>query len=251
MSAGNENNAFRYVESPRRKRKGKNTRAPQAPGRLLQRCLRELKDGQWLHECKHLVRDSLSELGWEGSIPVLCLGLGSPTASENAAAQLALLLGLCDELNVPQSSISLYDPVLTDQDITLLKGLEIQCLTENLNGRYEMDSQTLVFMPHCDVQLYEAILGQNWTIGKLPNMLFICNKFSEYETTINNSKFQRKYPHLFRYTSKCESTLLPDCIAFRDAFINLALQYIPTLRLSKLSQDVDFWEVSGSEDRWL
>ncbi|EPQ58055.1 hypothetical protein GLOTRDRAFT_119946 [Gloeophyllum trabeum ATCC 11539] len=197
MSAGNENNAFRYVESPRRKRKGKNTRAPQAPGRLLQRCLRELKDGQWLHESLDLVRDSLSELGWEGSIPVLCLGLGSPTASENAAAQLALLLGLCDELNV---------------DITLLKGLEIQCLTENLvnasapfphfhslklvqNGRYEMDSQTLVFMPHCDVQLYEAILGQNWTIGKLPNMLFICNKFSEYETT----KFQRKYPHLFRY----------------------------------------------------
>ena len=35
-------------------------------------------------------------------------------------------------------------------------------------------------MPHCDVQLYDNLLRENWTRGRLEQLVLIANRFSEY-----------------------------------------------------------------------
>lgn len=35
-------------------------------------------------------------------------------------------------------------------------------------------------MPHCDLHLYENILGANWSSSQLPQLVLIANRFSEY-----------------------------------------------------------------------
>ncbi|TFK54811.1 SRR1-domain-containing protein [Heliocybe sulcata] len=195
MSAALEGGAFQYVRASSRR---KHTKQNRQPDRLLQKCLRELKDGDWLRACKQLVRDSPRWTHNESN-HVLCLGLGSPTYSLTAAAQLAFLLQLCDDMCLPYSRISAYDPAFSEDDNKLLDELKIHRVTENLEGKHAITSPTLVFMPHCDVQLYEALLAANWTHERLTNMLLVCNQFSQYQTSIPRRIFEAKYPHLLRY----------------------------------------------------
>ncbi|KZT26499.1 SRR1-domain-containing protein [Neolentinus lepideus HHB14362 ss-1] len=251
MSSTVEYGSFQYVQSSsRRKRKGKTTQQHRPAERLLQQCLQELRDGNWVRECKQLVRDAFSQVGWTRieSVQILCLGLGSPSSSQNAAAQLAFLLDLCDDLSIPYARISTYDPVFSEQDIGLLNGLQIRSLTENLNGKHEIDAPTIVFMPHCDVKLYETILAANWTKKSLRNVLFICNQFGQYEITIPQRTFKTEYPRLLRYKSHSESILLPECDTHRNAFISVAVQFISSQRLCFLTQDTEFWNASPPDE---
>ena len=48
------------------------------------------------------------------------------------------------------------------------------------NARYGMEERTIVFMPHCDLQLYENLLRENWTEQRLLNVVLIANRLSEY-----------------------------------------------------------------------
>ena len=43
-----------------------------------------------------------------------------------------------------------------------------------------LDKPTIVFMPHCDERLYEALLRTNWTPAYLGNLLLIGNRLAEY-----------------------------------------------------------------------
>jgi hypothetical protein len=98
-----------------------------------------------------------------------------------------------------RQEVLIYDPVFTDEDVILLCGLHFQTLTENKactdllraphqylntpgfqNAAYSINVPTLVFMPHCDISLYESLLRQNWSIESLSNMFFIANHFQEY-----------------------------------------------------------------------
>jgi hypothetical protein len=38
----------------------------------------------------------------------------------------------------------------------------------------------MLFMPHCDRDLYEKILRVNWTVEQLQNILLIANHFGDY-----------------------------------------------------------------------
>jgi len=52
------------------------------------------------------------------------------------------------------------------------------CLQQK--AKYPLLNPTLLFMPHCDRNLYENVLRANWTQERLQNMLLIANCFSEY-----------------------------------------------------------------------
>jgi hypothetical protein len=39
---------------------------------------------------------------------------------------------------------------------------------------------TILFMPHCDMQLYENILKRNWTRDAISNVLLIANRLLDY-----------------------------------------------------------------------
>ena len=47
-------------------------------------------------------------------------------------------------------------------------------------AKYPLLKPTILFMPHCDRNLYENILRENWSKDRLQNMLLIANRFSEY-----------------------------------------------------------------------
>ena len=42
------------------------------------------------------------------------------------------------------------------------------------------EENTLWYMPHCDLELYDAVLKANWEDSKLQKLTFISNQFSHY-----------------------------------------------------------------------
>ena len=45
---------------------------------------------------------------------------------------------------------------------------------------YPLDEPTIVYMPHCDLHLYENLLRANCSRERLPRLLLIANRLSEY-----------------------------------------------------------------------
>lgn len=175
---------FGYADSftPTRTRKKRRSRLGKealSPAVLLDRATEELTATDWLRDCKQLLRDALASLRLSAH-RVLCLGLGSPAASRDARAQLAFLLAVCDDLSLDRTHISVYDPVFTADDTRLLDALGVHRLAENRRAGYAVDEPTIVFMPHCDLHLYENLFRENWTQARLPNLVLIANRLSEY-----------------------------------------------------------------------
>ncbi|TCD62302.1 hypothetical protein EIP91_007098, partial [Steccherinum ochraceum] len=154
---------------PRKNRKNRtgNVRIP--PEVALDCTRQELRAGDWLQECHDLLLESLQLLR-ASSPEVLCLGLGSPSSSRDARAQLVFLLEICDKISLDPSKVSVYDPVFSEEDERLL----------DANAAYPLPVPTIVFMPHCDLQLYENLIHENWSTDRLSHLLLIANRLSEY-----------------------------------------------------------------------
>ncbi|KAI0685476.1 SRR1-domain-containing protein [Cytidiella melzeri] len=211
---------------PRKKRKNKNTPDRPNPQEVLERTKQELLAGEWAHDCKKLVRTALDTLSIQ-SPKVLCLGLGSPSSSRDARAQLAFLLEVCDDLTLERSNVSAYDPAFTDEDDQLLATLGMKRLpdSENRNAAYPLPEPTIVYMPHCDLQLYENLLRANWSRDRLPQLVLIANRFSEYLDSIPSHKLTAEHPRVSRIAPTLDSFLLPPCPTHPTAFNNLSIQF--------------------------
>ena len=105
-----------------------------------------------------------------------CLGVGSPSVSATARAQLALLPTL-QALSSGDVPILAYDPVFTATDVAVLEQLGCKVLTEAEAGERSTQEPTLLYMPHCDAALYNDWLDDNWTPHALSNMAVIGNSF--------------------------------------------------------------------------
>ncbi|OBZ75412.1 hypothetical protein A0H81_04523 [Grifola frondosa] len=56
------------------------------------------------------------------------------------------------------------------------------------HARYALRAPTLVFMPHCDLHLYENLLRENWTHEGLARLVLIANSLSDYtERSVSQS----------------------------------------------------------------
>ncbi|KAG9103688.1 hypothetical protein FRC06_008939 [Ceratobasidium sp. 370] len=121
-------------------------------------------------------RNEAAVLRWK----CLCLGLGRPTLSIEARAQLCLLLDLCAELEITPTDTELFDPAFEDADVAGLSDLGLRVKSENNKGAYVIDTPTLVFMPHCGIELYERFLRANWSGGALARILLVANDLQTY-----------------------------------------------------------------------
>ena len=92
----------------------------------------------------------------------------------------------------------MYDPIFTEADRQLLQTLGIRCLDHIqasgfisgadfklksgvLQGaEHSLDCPTILYMPHCDLKLYEMVIRANWTLDGLCNIVFLANRFSDY-----------------------------------------------------------------------
>ncbi|KZT69076.1 SRR1-domain-containing protein [Daedalea quercina L-15889] len=181
---------------PRKKRNNRPAKDVPSPSAMLQRTMDELSNTECIRECKRIVRESLDAIHLQRP-DVLCLGLGSPSASRDARAQLAFLLAICDDLQIDRAHVSVYDPVFAAEDIALLAALghvaaaapaSASCpppLTPPVqHGRFRAAGPTVAFMPHCDLRLYENLLRENWSGADpragLSQLVLIANRLSDY-----------------------------------------------------------------------
>lgn len=54
-----------------------------------------------------------------------------------------------------------------------------------LNGdvqgaEYSLDRGTILYMPHCDMNLYERVIRANWTFQGLCGIIFVTNRLGDY-----------------------------------------------------------------------
>lgn len=161
---------------------------------------------QALLRLEALRSDCLPLLSWlqhllpPGIVRVTGLGLGSPCASRNALTQLAVLLDVC-----PTAAISAYDPVFSTGDRALLHATRCQAADdahfrhvtlEGLVGSPRRHRQrTLLYMPHCDRELYEAALEANW--DDLESIVIIGNSFESYRLRVADAALRAESPRLF------------------------------------------------------
>jgi len=176
------------------------------------------------------------------SAEIFCLGLGSPSNSRDARAQLAFLLSTCDSCDIERNKVSVYDPVFTEGDVQLLRDLHFNCLTDN-TATYPILKPTILFMPHCDRNLYENMLRENWTKEGLRKMVLIANRFSEYVDNIPSHNLMAESPCLLRIAPYLESVELPTLKYPITAFNNMSIQLVKREAWPALDQDTSFWRL--------
>ncbi|KAG9127654.1 hypothetical protein FRC07_011240 [Ceratobasidium sp. 392] len=135
-------------------------------------------------------RNEASSSRWK----CLCLGLGRPTSSIEARAQLSVLLDLCDELQITPTDTELFDPAFEDADVAGLSDLGLRVMSENKKGAYVIDTPTLVFMPHCGVELYERFLRANWSGSTLARVLLVANDLGSYAESTPARRLEARSP---------------------------------------------------------
>ncbi|KAJ7285679.1 SRR1-domain-containing protein [Mycena rebaudengoi] len=160
---------------------------------------------------------------------IICLGLGSPSSSSNSRAQLAFLLGLCESLAIEHSNVCVYDPIFSDEDMDLFKELRIRVLPENeaaQNGNYPLKAPTILWMPHCDMDLYENVLRANWSCEQLRCAILVSNRLGDYIDSNPRYKLEKRVPCILRIEEYTDCYLLPVSTAFTTAFNSIAIQSI-------------------------
>ena len=86
---------------------------------------------------------------------------------------------------------------------------------------------TILYMPHCDREVYESVLRFNWTPRGLSEVILLANRLMDYVENQPERKLQAESPHLLSLAPCLECSLLPEFKAHPTAFNNLAVQRIP------------------------
>ncbi|KAJ3776717.1 SRR1-domain-containing protein [Lentinula raphanica] len=217
-------------------------------------------DSTWLNSCTQTLRTCLQDrvrtfsanvVGNDSDgYTVTCLGLGSPETSDNARVQLAFLLTACDALHINHKNVSIYDPIFTNEDKSLFVQLGIQVLEyEHSDSPLEShlplptpETQTgisILFMPHCDLTLYESVLAARWSPERLRNVVFVGNHFDDYIQNNSVQSLERKAPHLLKIAPNLTAIPLPPSPDWPGAFNNTSVQYLTDEKLAALFKHVD------------
>ncbi|KAK7064565.1 translation machinery-associated protein 20 [Favolaschia claudopus] len=209
----------------------------------IQRARELLAKEDWIIQCHQVLQEHLANFVLRPS-HILCLGLGSPSSSPTALAQLAFLLEICRLAAIEHPNVSIYDPVFSQEDTAFFQTLGFNALPDNKEGKHTLDVPTILWMPHCDLDLYENLLSANWSPEKLERMVLISNRLSDYVESNPKRKLETRAPCLVRIESALLCHLLPHSSAYPTAFNTIAVQ--SSNRASELPAS---WFSSNSETR--
>lgn len=209
----------------RKKRKNKAKVEPPPLITLVEQAREELAKDDWNSGCQQILREHLTVHSLF-PVQVLCLGLGSPSSSPNSRFQLGFLLEICKSMHIEHANVSVYDPVFSKEDSALFEELGMRLLSENKEGRYPLDTPTILWMPHCDLDLYENVLRANWSRAQLPYVILISNCLRDYVDSNPRHKLETRAPCLLRVDKAMESRLLPVSATCTTAFNTIAIQSI-------------------------
>ncbi|EIN07774.1 hypothetical protein PUNSTDRAFT_144312 [Punctularia strigosozonata HHB-11173 SS5] len=169
---------------------------------------------------------------------VLCLGLGSPSSSRDARAQLAYLMHTVKWLEIEHSRVTVCDPVFTDDDRALFDETGIiHIQPTELEHELALNQPTLLYMPHCDRDLYERVYASNRSKRELGNLLLIGNELEAYATAGSKKELEQKAQQILKILPYLSSYLLPRSDAFYTAFQGTSVQIV-----SVDAAPPEFWE---------
>ncbi|KAJ1634813.1 hypothetical protein T492DRAFT_970878 [Pavlovales sp. CCMP2436] len=122
-------------------------------------------------------------------------------------------------------SVSVFDPILSDADREILSALGLAYTRSELEVDHAVRGvRTLFYMPHCDRQLYEAVLDANWPpTSELERVWVLGNSFGAYAERVVDRNRYTPTPRLEavqRYTREVE---VPDRFHVGGVFNNLSL----------------------------
>lgn len=120
-------------------------------------------------------------------VQILCLGIGSASVPA-ARDQWALLQDMRQHIYKhcgTQPVVVVFDPQFEDMDVALVQRQRAQLPLENKCGAYQLSEPTLVYMPHCPKELYEALLRANWRKEALERVILCGNELSLYSTDMS------------------------------------------------------------------
>ncbi|ELU00118.1 hypothetical protein CAPTEDRAFT_189742, partial [Capitella teleta] len=80
---------------------------------------------------------------------------------------------------IPDEDAFIYDPLYAPSHNKFLETrLKFKIIDANEEGKRQVNSSTVFFMPHCGKPLYNNLLWRNWNIDSLSDMIIIGNSFN-------------------------------------------------------------------------
>lgn len=163
----------------------------------------------FVSEFQNTFETFLKSLGDRQIAQLICYGLGSFEGALELSSkyQIALLILVHTHLAKIQSDfnpfIEIYDPIFSPVDIRVLQSFtnpKFRIIPTNELCARQLDDLpdgacNLFFMPHCDIILYENLLGVNWDSKKLARLAILGNSFTDMVDSIieNKLKFDAHY----------------------------------------------------------
>ncbi len=177
---------------------------------------------------------------------VVVYGLGSPVdGPPQVKYQFALAVLLAEELRAKHRGgndavipVLFFDPVFTALDREVIESYDgFSVLRDNENCRRAVGSKrTLFFMPHCHPDLYDHLLGANWTPEQLARLAILGNSFQGYRqkwgttmTSMGDEEDAQEFPKLVWAAEHAREVPIPQCnFVEAGAFNDMSIHYFPS-----------------------
>lgn len=184
-----------------------------------------------------LVESSLSE--------IVCFGIGHFGDCSISRHQLAFIVAIKSEFNVARCTF--HEPILTRAEQRILRELNCEIHSENLEGKVAIESKSLVliYSPHCPKQLTNNLLWRNWTAERLEKLIYVGNSFTNLlqSTPLRFLNVDAKF--IVKIQPLTSEIVLENKFKFTDIFNDTSIHTFPSNKLRELT--VDFWSESEHE----
>ncbi|XP_044296899.1 SRR1-like protein [Varanus komodoensis] len=168
----------------------------------------------------------------------VCYGIGSFSACVKARDQLALLLLLLQELEIPHGQCCVFDPVFSVLEIEVLRDLGLTVLQENEEGKRPIHEPTVFYMIHCGKALYNNLLWSNWSVEALSKMAIIGNSFRGIQERVPSRIFHKDYSYIAKVLTATAEEAFPPSRQYLDVFNDTSFHCFPLHKLRGLPPEI-------------
>ncbi|XP_048369844.1 SRR1-like protein [Sphaerodactylus townsendi] len=173
-----------------------------------------------------------------GSLQCVCYGLGNFSSCFKARFQLAFLLLLLKQLQIPQEQCCIFDPVFSVLERDVLRSLGLSVLSRNEEGKRAVHEPTVYYMIHCGKALYNNLLWSNWSAEALSKMVIIGNSFKGIEERVPSRILETDYAYIAMILTATEEAALPLHAQYLDVFNDTAVHRFPWPKLQQVPREI-------------
>lgn len=175
---------------------------------------------------------------------VVCYGLGNFSDCYISRNQLAFILLIIEEIDIPICRCHIFDPKFTEEEKLTLKDLGFNVISINEAGKRNCNKRTLFYMPHCGKALYNNLIWANW--GEcLDNLVIIGNSFTRMVENIPERILAKTGSYIMKVQPFVTEKELTVTEKFESVFNDTVIHTFKGLN-SKVSED--FWDDNSEPD---